>query len=92
VSELSTSSPATAAMEMASRALAHVLDLGPDSLRPDTPLRDIGADSVAILVFGDVVQATAAQSALAGFRVDNARLRQSATVGDLAAAISWDRR
>jgi len=78
--------------ELAARALSHVLGLFHWQLRDDTPLADIGADSVAIIVFGDVAEAFAAQANLTGFAVDNERLRRAATVGDLAQALSWDRR
>jgi len=85
-----TASPVAPASELTARALSHVLGLFHWQLRDDTPLADIGADSVAIIVFGDVVEAFAAQANLIGFEVDNQALRTAATVGDLASALSWD--
>ena len=77
-------------MELTARAISHVLGLFHWQLRADTPLADLGADSVALIVFGDVVEAFAAQAQLKGFVVDNDRLRRARTVGDLADTLSWD--
>jgi len=77
------------ALDLARRALGHVLDVDPSQLREDTPLPDIGADSVAVLVFADVVEAFAAAAALPNFVVDEAVLLDARSVGDLATSISW---
>ena len=44
------------ALALAARALAVVLDLEADDLRADSPLADLGADSVARIVWADVVE------------------------------------
>lgn len=80
----------TSTLELTSRALSHVLGLFHWQLRDDTPLADLGADSVAIIVFGDVVEAFAATAQLPDFAVDDELLRVATTVGDLAQALSWD--
>ena len=77
-------------MDLTSRALSHILGFIPGHLRSDTPLQDIGADSVAVIVFGDVVEAFAATAGLDTFRVDNERLRVAKTVGELSSSISWE--
>ncbi len=77
------------ASQLTCRALGHVLGVAPSQLRDDSPLPDIGADSVAVLVFADVVEAFAAQAQLSGFSVDAARLRLAQNVGDLAESLSW---
>lgn len=74
------------ALQLACRALAHVLDLDPSSLRDDSPLRDIGADSVAVLMFADVVEGFAAQANLA-IDIDSSLLRAASTVGQLAESV-----
>lgn len=79
------------ASELTCRALGHVLGVAPSQLRDDSPLPDIGADSVAVLVFADVVEAFAARADLAGFAVDPDRLRTARCVGDLAGSLSWQR-
>lgn len=76
-------------LELTSRALSHVLGLFHWQLRGDTPLADLGADSVAIIVFGDVAEAFAAKAQLPDFAVDDELLRVATTVGDLAQALSW---
>ncbi|NQU37622.1 MAG: acyl carrier protein [Actinobacteria bacterium] len=83
-----TPSPAEA-LDLARRALGHVLDVDPSQLREDSPLPDLGADSVAVLVFADVVEAFAATAGLSGFAIDEAVLLDSRSVGDLAMSISW---
>ncbi len=77
------------ASQLACRALGHVLGVAPSQLRADSPLPDIGADSVAVLVFADVVEAFAAQAQLVEFTVDSGRLRVARSVGDLADSLSW---
>ena len=70
----------------------HVLGVAPSQLRDDSPLPDIGADSVAVLVFADVVEAFAVQAELPGFSVDSAKLRVARNVGDLAGSLTWQTR
>ncbi len=81
--------PESDVLDLARRALGHVLDVDPQQLRDDTPLPDIGADSVAVLVFADVVEGFAATAALSEFSVDEAALLHARSVGDLAASLSW---
>lgn len=79
----------TDASQLTCRALGHVLGVAPSQLRNDSPLADLGADSVALLVFADVVEAFAAQAGLPDFRVDSTRLRHATSVGDLSESLSW---
>ena len=72
------------ALDLAARALAVVLDLQADDLRADSPLADLGADSVARIQWADVVEELAAAAGLA-LHVDDAVLRDAATLADLAA-------
>ena len=72
------------ALMLAARALAVVLDLQADDLRADSPLADLGADSVARIQWADVVEELAAADGLA-LHVDDAVLRDAATLADLAA-------
>lgn len=59
-------------------ALRRVLGLDPGApVRADTPLRLLGADSLALLCLGDVL-------AESGWQLDEARARQADTVADLA--------
>lgn len=78
-----------ARLDLTCRALGHVLGVSPTQLRDDSPLADVGADSVALLAFADVVEAFAASSELPEFRVDPLQLRTARTVGQLAAVMSW---
>lgn len=43
------------ARELVTGALGRVLDLAPTTLRDDTPLAGVGADSVALIAFVDVL-------------------------------------
>lgn len=81
--------PKDPALDLARRALGHVLAVAPSQLRGDTPLPDIGADSVALLVFADVVEGFGAQAGIEALRVDSAKLRTARNVADLAGSISW---
>jgi hypothetical protein len=88
---MTTFAPASdAALDLTCRALGHVLDVDPTSLRADSPLADLGADSVAILVFADVVEGFAASAALTSFKVRNDLLIHVGCVGDLASCLVWD--
>jgi len=80
-----------AALDLTTRCLGYVLDVDPGTLRADSPLRDVGADSVALIVFGDVAEAFAASAGLSAFNIDNGALRLSTCVGDLADSLSWDK-
>jgi acyl carrier protein len=81
----------TEALDLVRRALGHVLNVDPVQLREDSPLPDIGADSVAVLVFADVVEAFAAAASLPSFVVDDTVLLDARSVGDLATSVSWRR-
>lgn len=75
-------------MDLTCRALAHVLDISPANLRADTPLADIGADSVAIIVFADVALGFGAHPGAPRVRIDNDALRGAESVGELAASVT----
>ena len=72
------------ALQLAARALAVVLDLQADDLRAERPLADLGADSVALIQWADVVEELASSDGLT-LHIDDTALRDAATVGDLAA-------
>jgi hypothetical protein len=71
------------ALDLAARALAVVLDLEADDLRADSPLDDLGADSVARVQWADVVEAFAAHDGTPVL-VDDAPLGVATTLGGLA--------
>jgi hypothetical protein len=71
------------ALDLAARALAVVLDLEADDLRADSPLDDLGADSVARVQWADVVEELAAHDGTPVF-VDDAPLGVATTLGGLA--------
>jgi acyl carrier protein len=75
------------ALALAARALAVVLDLEADDLRADSPLADLGADSVARIQWADLVEELAAAEAHP-VSVSDAALRDAETLGDLAALLS----
>ncbi len=70
-------------LDLAARALAVVLDLEAVDLRADSPLDDLGADSIARIQWADVVEEL---SAAAGrpVTVDDSALRDAVVLGDLA--------
>lgn len=70
-------------LDLAARALAVVLDLEAVDLRADSPLDDLGADSIARIQWADVVEEL---SAAVGrpLTVDDSALRQAVVLGDLA--------
>ncbi|MDQ1306760.1 MAG: hypothetical protein QG671_2592 [Actinomycetota bacterium] len=71
------------ARELVTAALGRVLDLAPTTLRDDTPLAGVGADSVAIIAFVDVLaQDGGLELDQGGDDVDE-RLLHAATVADL---------
>lgn len=74
-------------LAVTTRALGYVLDVTPSQLRADTPLKGIGADSVAVLVFADVVEGLGASRGMTPLHVDNERLRMARTVGELAESV-----
>lgn len=78
-----------ARLDLTCRALGHVLGVSPTQLREDSPLSDVGADSVALLAFADVVEAFAADAGLSEFVVDSEQLRLSRSVGELSESMSW---
>ena len=73
-------------LDLAARALASVLDLEAVDLRADSPLDDLGADSIALVQWADVVEELAAAEGLS-LRVDDSALRGAAALGDLAARL-----
>lgn len=80
---------AGARLDLTCRALGHVLGVSPTQLRFDSPLGDVGADSVALLAFADVVEAFAADAHLADFLIDSRKLRLATNVGGLSESMSW---
>ncbi len=74
-------------LDLAARALAVVLDLEAVDLRADSPLDDLGADSVARVQWADVVEELAAADGRT-LAVDDSVLRSAAVLGDLAAHLS----
>lgn len=74
-----------AALRLVGDALGFVLGVDPARLRADTPLADIGADSVAIIAAMDIVEDRLA--GLASGVVDDHRVRVARTVNDLAEAV-----
>ena len=71
------------ALDLAARALAVVLDLEADDLRADSPLDDLGADSVARVQWADVVEELASSDGTPVV-VDDAPLGAATTLGGLA--------
>jgi hypothetical protein len=71
------------ALALAARALARVLDLEAADLRADSPLGDLGADTVARVQWADVVEELG-RAAGAPVEVDDAVLRDASTLGELA--------
>ena len=71
------------ARELVTGALGRVLDLAPTTLRDDTPLAGVGADSVALIAFVDVLaQDGGLELDQGGDDVDEGLLR-AVTVADL---------
>lgn len=71
-------------LRRAAAALALVLDLAPGDLRADSPLADLGADSIALVQWADVAEATVWAEAGRRVALDDAVLATARTVGDLA--------
>jgi len=71
------------ALDLAARALAVVLDLEAGDLRADSPLADLGADSVARIQWADVVEELAAADGTP-VTVPDSALAESETLGELA--------
>lgn len=70
-------------LDLAARALAIVLDLEAVDLRADSPLDDLGADSIARIQWADVVEELAAERGRT-VSVDDTCLRDAVVLGDLA--------
>ena len=70
-------------LSLAARALAVVLDLEAVDLRADSPLDDLGADSIARVQWADVVEQLAAGDGRP-VTVDDSALRDAVVLGDLA--------
>ena len=70
-------------LDLAARALAVVLDLEAVDLRADSPLDDLGADSIARVQWADVVEQLAAADGRP-VTVDDSALRVAVVLGDLA--------
>ena len=70
-------------LALAARALARVLDLEAADLRADSPLGDLGADTVARVLWADVVEELSGADG-APVTVEDSALRDAATLGELA--------
>jgi hypothetical protein len=75
------------ALHLAARALAVVLDLEADDLRADSPLDDLGADTVARVQWADVVEELASADGTP-VTVADAPLGAATTLGELAEQLS----
>lgn len=71
------------AVRRAAVALAVVLDLRADDLRADSPLADLGADSVALVQWADVAEDLAREDGRSAV-IDDDALAAARTLGDLA--------
>ena len=69
------------------RALARVLDLEAAALRDDSPLSDLGADSVALIAFADAVEELLTAESGISTWIDDVPLRDAVVLGDLVAAV-----
>ncbi|MEZ5116245.1 MAG: phosphopantetheine-binding protein [Candidatus Nanopelagicales bacterium] len=76
------------ALRLGAAALARVLDLDASLLRADTPLADLGADSVARVCFADAVEELARTQRGVVITIPDDRLRAAATLGDLVAPLT----
>ncbi len=65
-------------------AMADVLDIDPALLRLDTPLIDVGVDSMVRIGFADCVEAKVREQLHVAIAVDDESLSRATTVGDLA--------
>jgi hypothetical protein len=70
-------------LALAARALGRVLDLEAAELRADSPLGDLGADTLARVLWADVVEELSAAEGVA-VAVPDSALRDASTLGDLA--------
>ena len=70
-------------LALAARALARVLDLEAVDLRADSPLDDLGADTVARVLWADVVEELSGAEGVPVL-VEDAVLRDATTLGELA--------
>ena len=73
-------------LAVAARALAHVLDLTAADVRADSPLHDLGADSIARIQWADVAEDLWAPGVPPV--IDDESLAAARTVGDLAALLA----
>lgn len=71
---------------VAARALSVVLGIDAVALRADTPLADLGVDSIALVQWADVAEELDAR-----VRIDDADLVSATTLGQLAAAVGRSR-
>jgi len=76
------------AVELVSGALADVLEMDPHVLRPDTPLDDVGADSMVRVGFADAVESRAFHELGAKIEISDDVLSSARTLGDLADHVS----
>ncbi len=69
--------------ELVASAMADVLDIDPVMLRFDTPLIDVGVDSMVRIGFADCVEAKVRERWHVAIVVDDESLSRAITVGDL---------
>lgn len=84
---MSGSSAAVDAAGWAAEALARVLDLPAGELRDDSPLADLGADSVARIQWADMVEQLAAEAGT-DLHVEDDAITEARTLGDLSAHVA----
>lgn len=72
-------------LQWSAQALAVVLDLQPTDLRADSPLADLGVDSIARIQWADVVEELVVRHSRSYAQVQPASLAAAVTLGDLAA-------
>jgi acyl carrier protein len=73
---------------LGARALALVLELDPADLRADTPLDELGADSIARVCAADVLEDLAERELGLSVRLDDGDLAAARTLGDLVAPLA----
>ena len=76
------------AVELVAGALGDVLEMDPHALRPDTPLDDVGADSMVRVGFADALELRAFHELGSHIEISDDVLASARTLGDLANHVS----
>jgi hypothetical protein len=71
-------------LQWSAQALAVVLDLPPTDLRADSPLDDLGVDSITRIQWADVVEELVVRHSRSAAQVQDSALAAAVTLGDLA--------